>query len=314
MGRLLSLCIPTNGVTEWVVQVVDSIYRQGVDDALFEVVITDNGQGDECERAVRGRFGMHDNLRYQRTDAYMFLNQIEAFRLARGAFIKFVNHRAVMTDGSVEYLLGFVREHINDAERPIACFPGSMMQGEPCRRTYATFDGFVRGLSYVSSYSGGLACWKDDFDSLPKDLAYNELYPHTTILFYFRDRGCYVIDNEPIFRELPADHKKKGSYKLYYAFGVEYPSILLDLVRSSDITTGTFLEVKKANEAFLADCYAKFEILGEPHSYDLSGAEDYLDVYYSVKKIIAEARRMACSKRAKAFVKKLIGRGDGGRS
>ena len=40
---LVSLCIPTNGVVEWVFPVLDSIYNQIVDNALFEIVITDNG-------------------------------------------------------------------------------------------------------------------------------------------------------------------------------------------------------------------------------------------------------------------------------
>ena len=37
---LISLCMPTNGVIEWVFPVLDSIFGQGVDDNLFEVVVT----------------------------------------------------------------------------------------------------------------------------------------------------------------------------------------------------------------------------------------------------------------------------------
>ena len=40
---LISLCMPTNGVIEWVFPVLDSIFGQGVDDNLYEVVVTDNG-------------------------------------------------------------------------------------------------------------------------------------------------------------------------------------------------------------------------------------------------------------------------------
>ena len=43
----LSLCIPTNGVTEWVVPVLDSIYREQIAEELFEVVVTDNGENKE---------------------------------------------------------------------------------------------------------------------------------------------------------------------------------------------------------------------------------------------------------------------------
>ena len=44
---LISLCIPTNGVIEWVFPVLDSIYSQSVDNELFEVVVTDNGNNAE---------------------------------------------------------------------------------------------------------------------------------------------------------------------------------------------------------------------------------------------------------------------------
>ena len=47
---LLSICIPTNGVVEWVVPVIESIYAQEVDKRLFEVVITDNGGKDDLKK------------------------------------------------------------------------------------------------------------------------------------------------------------------------------------------------------------------------------------------------------------------------
>ena len=45
--KLLSLCIPTNGISEWVFPVLDSIYNQKVDDSLFEVIVTDNGNNEQ---------------------------------------------------------------------------------------------------------------------------------------------------------------------------------------------------------------------------------------------------------------------------
>ncbi|MCR5757842.1 MAG: hypothetical protein K6F95_08040 [Selenomonas sp.] len=41
MNYLLSLCIPTNGIIELVFPVLDSIYAQGEDESLFEVVVCD---------------------------------------------------------------------------------------------------------------------------------------------------------------------------------------------------------------------------------------------------------------------------------
>ena len=48
---LLSICIPTNGIVSYVLPVLDSIYSQvkGNDLELFEVVIVDNGKGNDSE-------------------------------------------------------------------------------------------------------------------------------------------------------------------------------------------------------------------------------------------------------------------------
>ena len=47
MWKVVSLCLPTNGIIEWVFPVLDSIYRQNVDDSLFEVIVTDNGDNEQ---------------------------------------------------------------------------------------------------------------------------------------------------------------------------------------------------------------------------------------------------------------------------
>ena len=37
---ILSLCLPTNGVIEWVFPVLDSIYNQNVDLNMFEIIVS----------------------------------------------------------------------------------------------------------------------------------------------------------------------------------------------------------------------------------------------------------------------------------
>ena len=57
----LSLCIPTNGVTEWVVPVLDSIYREQIAEELFEVVVTDNGENKEFFWKMKEYSDLHQN-------------------------------------------------------------------------------------------------------------------------------------------------------------------------------------------------------------------------------------------------------------
>ena len=65
----LSLCIPTNGVTEWVVPVLDSIYREQIAEELFEVVVTDNGENKEFFWKMKEYSDLHQNLIYKKTTA-----------------------------------------------------------------------------------------------------------------------------------------------------------------------------------------------------------------------------------------------------
>ena len=90
---MVSLVVPTNGVIEWVFPVLDSIYQDEPEHSRFEVIVTDNGDNEEFQRQMESYCARYDNLIYRKTQAKQFLNQVEAFKLASGRLIKFVNHR-----------------------------------------------------------------------------------------------------------------------------------------------------------------------------------------------------------------------------
>lgn len=298
---LLSLCIPTYGVEEWVFPVIESIYRQGADETLFEVVITDNGKNENFAIKLRKYTAEHSNLVYKKTQSISFLNEIDSYRAASGKFIKFVNHRTVMLPGAIEKLLRFIRE--NEEQKPCVYFSNGVLKFRQTQR-YDKFDDYVKNLSYFSSWSTGMAFWKEDFEKIPQDLAYNELFPHTGILFFERHKSQYIIDNDELLYELPVDSRSKGKYDLFYAFAVEYPAIIEDLLRSGDITTETFLEVKNQNLNFLAELYLDFVVLKRGCSYDLSSFANSVKVYYSKGKV----RRRAYKLFFKKAFRKVFGR------
>ena len=65
MGRnkLLSLCIPTNGISEWVFPVLDSIYNNYYGDLeAFEVIITDNGDNISFKQDIKKYVSKFSNL------------------------------------------------------------------------------------------------------------------------------------------------------------------------------------------------------------------------------------------------------------
>lgn len=282
---LLSLCIPTNGVLDWVAPVLHSIYDQDGDEAKFEVVVTDNGDSKEFQTFMQNQVLLHKNLHYRKTDAQGFLNQIECFRDAQGTFIKFVNHRMMLKKGVLADLLDFVAN--NQVEKPIAYFLNGSLP-LPEENNYRSFDEFVGALSYYSSWSGGLGIWRDDFLNLPKDISYNSLFPHTTILFQQYKNRTYYLNNRVIMESLPENHPK-GRYNLFFAFAVEYPSIICDLYRNHLIRVDTFLKVKRELLTFLAALYLDYFIFRRKCSYDLNGMKESIRVYYSFRGLAINA-------------------------
>lgn len=277
---LVSLCIPTNGVVQWIFPVLDSIYNQNVNNELFEVVITDNGNNQEFKDEIREFMKVHSNIVYAETEALPFINEIEAYKRATGEFIKFVNHRTRLVDGALLKLINYVKSNSNN--KPITYFSNGVIPVEKKVYIYDSFDGFVQGLWYWSSWSTGMAIWKSDFDKLPDDVSdFNELFPHMNVLFNERHRARYIIDNTIIFDEIPQGKKPKGSYDLYYAFGVEYPSLIESLLDNGDITLETYKFVLDKNLDFISQLYWEYNFRKHYCSYDLSGLENMFGKYYT---------------------------------
>ncbi|MBR4624128.1 MAG: hypothetical protein IKO56_01160 [Alphaproteobacteria bacterium] len=288
---LLSICIPTNGIPELIFPVLDSIFVQTeVAQDLYEVVVMDNGNNQIFKQQMTDYAAKHDNLIYKQTDAHEFLSESECYKAAKGLFIKFINHRTKLLTGTLQYFVDFVRE--NEKERPSVYFSNGVIKDIKGIAEYDSFDGYVKGLSYWSSWSTGMGFWKDDFDKIPKDAEFNILFPHTTILFNERHKNKYIIDNIPHLYEIPISHANKGRYNLFYAFGVEYVGLICDLYRESAITAETFLKVKKDNLRFIAGLYRDFVLNKDKCSYDLSGMDETLNVFYSLKTVKSMARKL----------------------
>ena len=99
--------MPTNGVSEWVFPVLDSIYNQGCKNTDFEVVLTDNGNNEKFKQDIKLYIKKYQNLQYFETSALPFLNEIESYKRANGELIKFVNHRTKFLPGALELLIRY---------------------------------------------------------------------------------------------------------------------------------------------------------------------------------------------------------------
>ncbi|HCJ08067.1 MAG TPA: hypothetical protein DHV96_06820 [Lachnospiraceae bacterium] len=289
----VSLCIPTNGVMEWVVPVLDSIYAEKCDTDNFEVVVTDNGQNFDFQNAMEEYQNRYSNLIYKKTDAQLFQNQVEAFKLARGQLIKFVNHRMTLLSGTVEYLIAFVKKYTET--KPMAYFSNGMLNLHDKVKECSSFDEYVRTLSYWSSWSAGTAIWKSHFEQMNLDQPFNGYFPHTDIVFFEKSGDKYIVDDTVLMQEIPADVTKKGSYDLFDAFAVQYPTIIQQLYVERAVTKKTYEFIKRKNGFFVSDLYLQYMIKKRPCSYNLDGYDQAVGKYYGnieikVKAVLLEIK------------------------
>lgn len=276
---LLSLCIPTNGVAQWMFPTLESIYMQGVDENIFEVVITDNGDNKDFENQMRSYCLRHGNIIYDKTDALPFINEIEAYKRASGMFVKYLNHRTSLMEGTLSEYIRFVQDNIE--EKPAVYFSNGVLRGKKDIRVLRSFDEYIKELSYYSSWSTGMAFWKEDFDTIDFRGFVNVLFPHTKVLFHDRQKKRYIVDNRVLLHEQSSGTIPKARYDLFFAFAVDYPALILDLYREQSITAKTFVSVKQDTLRFIAEQYMDYIILKKPCSYDLEGFSSTLQVFYT---------------------------------
>lgn len=280
---VLSLCMPTNGVIDWVFPSLESIYDQQVDENLFEVVIMDNGNNTDFVNKIREYQKKHPNLKYFSTDKPLFLSEPESYRAAKGELIKFVNHRFLLREGAIEYFLKFVKKYRES--KPVIYFSngGTSIKNAVC--SYRSFGEFVCALEYYSTWSGGMTVWKSDFDKMRNFLDYNYLFPHTDILFQKKFVDEYIIDGTHLWDEMPQENKPKGNYNVFFAFSVEFMFIILNLLRDNHISLPQFLKVKKDILNFITELYLLYIVRKRYCCYDLTLYKESIRVFFSIKDI-----------------------------
>lgn len=284
--KYLSLCLPTNGIGEWVFPVLDILYKQESDHNEWELIVTDNGNNEEFFEKMTVYASKQDNLIYKRTKAFLFENQIESLRLASGEYLKFMNHRSVFEPDSLQWMINLVKEHISS--KPIMYLSNGAL-GYRSLQTYNNFDSFVKGLREYGSWTTGVGVWKSDFDSIPNDYIYNKISPHSDVLYWVRNNRKYIIDDSIWSHDIDNSHINKGKYDLYRAFAVEEITIVLNLFNDRNISADTFKYIVKCYEKCVARFYMNFNILHKPCSYNLDGFDESMGIFLSKNKVILRA-------------------------
>lgn len=272
---LLSICIPTNGVVEWVLPVIESIYSPNVSLELFEVVITDNGEKDDLQKAVKEI--NYPNFYYYRTTAKGFTNQIECFRKANGVFRKMLNHRSCLLPNSLNKMIEVVNKYRDS--KPVLYFAEGRSHGDIFVEC-SNLNQFLETLTYFVSWSAGVGVWASDLEKIDVSKA-DVMFPHLVYLLDENLGNNYVIWNEP-YEEM-ADDKGKGGYDFFKTFAVHFLDIIKDLEVKNKIDNSTFTLIKdELYYLFLREIYLNDFILPSKHTYIFQNIKERMMVYYSV--------------------------------
>ncbi len=271
---LLSICIPTNGVSRWVVPNVRQIYSLGTDNDIFEVVVADNAPNEEMDAAM-AEFSKYPNFRYVKTKAEGFYNIIENFLQAKGDFMIKINHRCLMQKGAIERIYQLGCEYID--RKPLIYLSNGLLK-ENRRMEFGSFDGYLRKLTYYSSLSEGLFFWKEDLLDVP-NIKFAPMSPNVSLMFNSKIKNLFVIDD--IKFGDAQDSTGKYGYDVFYTFAVLYLDLVNQVRIDGYLTKDGFVEIKKALAKWLRLVYFEMNVMGNKGNYILKDIKKDMSVYYT---------------------------------
>lgn len=270
---LLSICIPTNGASKWVLPTLKSIYSQNVALDKYEVIITDNGDDSTLESDIS--IFQYSNLRYIKTKDEGFLNLVTSLQKSKGILRKMLNHRSLILPGSINRWLEIA--NIYKDTKPIIYFSDNQLHlGNliECKNE----DEFVRNMTYLCTWSAGISIWDIDTENLSR-LRLDKMFPNASILLNIRRKSNYVIVDEKY--QYMQDDIGKGGYPLFHTFAVTFLDLLSELRYDGRISLGTFIIVKYRLFKFLTVWFATLKIEKGKYNFTEEDVREVLNVYYS---------------------------------
>lgn len=218
---IVSICIPCFKRLEQVRNTLKSIYEGNADVSLdeYEVVITDNDPETELQDVVN-EFRAYPNLRYVPTQCEGFMNSYHVLLNGKGELLKLHNSQNMIRKGMLAEIVRQAKKYVNS--KPLIFHTnGFLSKHTICE--YRDFNMYMEGLSYWSSWSGGMTIWREDFERIGK-ININPLFPHTSVFLTQYDKSSYVIDDRIMYDVQRV--AKRGGHNKFEAFTVHYPSLI----------------------------------------------------------------------------------------
>lgn len=153
MSPLISICIPCYKRVDYVINTLNSIYRDNSDVSLdlYEVIISDNDPQKEV-LSIIDQFN-YPNLKYYYTECEGFVNSYMSLKYGEGKFLKLLNSQTCLKKGSLAALLELVEQDL-EKHSVILSTNGQLERFNTV--VYKSFDEFMYASSYYTSWSNAL--------------------------------------------------------------------------------------------------------------------------------------------------------------
>ena len=102
----LSIIVPVYNVKRYIRPCIESIFRQGLNEADFEVIIVNDGTPDKSMEMITDIIGQHQNITViNQENQGLSVARNNAIKVATGKYIQFLDSDDLLIDNTIPYLL-----------------------------------------------------------------------------------------------------------------------------------------------------------------------------------------------------------------
>lgn len=117
----LSIIVPVYNVEEYIHACIDSIFRQGLDDEIFEVIIVNDGTQDRSMEIIDDIISQHDNITIiNQNNQGLSVSRNNGISAAKGEYLLMIDSDDLLIDNSLPKLLSVINE--TEADMIVADF------------------------------------------------------------------------------------------------------------------------------------------------------------------------------------------------
>ncbi len=200
----ISVIIPIFNVEDYISRCLDSIYNQGVDEALFEVIAVNDGSTDNSGSVIKGYQEIHQNLHLiEQENKGVSSARNKAISVSKGDYLIFVDPDDAIIDNALYSLVEFVAGEMTAPVIIMRSFGNGMSERYKWGHLFATGaavncieainKGFVRGS--VCGCAFGRSFVIDNSLAFPIGVRNSE-----DTIFFFR---CMAFCDKLLFVDIP---------------------------------------------------------------------------------------------------------------